>query len=488
MAALSLGEAVLQLSKTSAPQRLVIPALLRLRPLDASPGDTRSDANDPAQQHDPGWGVGRCAPLWIAARRGATEFVAALLEAGANTEWTSDCVRGDGCTALHIAARYGHVAIAELLIEAAADLDAVTKTGETPLMTAARHDKPAIAALLLRADADTALENDDCKTALALAVEEGHTSVATLLAPAAAPKLDPRCAEWAAARAASPWAEAKATAKMEGPKIERAVLIAELGGQSMSAIRKRCEELGVPETEWKGAKFFAHPTTERAKRALILAIVARQRHWWELTLRSMFGEQLHLKVNQLMSVRELKEMLCRRKGEADVDALRLLHDGEALEDEHATLRELGFTEETVVFFASQQPELARARRQQREATVLCENPLAEESGLFRVKVKTACREDKELGSRLTAGSFSPGEVVEALEEALNSNGERQIRTAQGWISAQPNVLEPAEGGEARAKAFEGWVCTPRGWVPDPYMSDWSADESQGCGWLCWKRR
>ena len=31
MAALSLGEAVLQLSKTSAPKRLVIPALLRLR-------------------------------------------------------------------------------------------------------------------------------------------------------------------------------------------------------------------------------------------------------------------------------------------------------------------------------------------------------------------------------------------------------------------------------------------------------------------------
>ena len=81
MAALSLGEAVLNLSKTSAPDRLFIPALLRLRPLDALPDDTRADANDEAQRHDPGWGVGRCAPLFIAARRGATEFVAALLEA-----------------------------------------------------------------------------------------------------------------------------------------------------------------------------------------------------------------------------------------------------------------------------------------------------------------------------------------------------------------------------------------------------------------------
>jgi len=316
MAALSLGEAVLNLSKTSAPDRLFIPALLRLRPLDALPDDTRADANDEAQRHDPGWGVGRCAPLFIAARRGATEFVAALLEAGADTEWACD----DGSTALHVAARHGHVESAQQLVEAAADLDALSKAGETPLMEAARHDKAAAIVLLLRADADWSLKNKDGKTALALAVEEGHTSVAALLYAAAdgPTQLDPRCAAWAAARAAA------AASRWAKPKSAEAERVRALDAHYVRQAALVPKNAAVENVE--------NPLADEGPGSDIEQPDAGT---FPLTLRDMFTNTHVVKVTPETRIFEVKELLRAEKDESMdfLDTLVLLHNREPLDDE-----------------------------------------------------------------------------------------------------------------------------------------------------------
>ena len=51
---------------------------------------------------------------------------------------------------------------------------------------------------------------------------------------------------------------------------------ADLSALSVSALRRRCEEEGVDEADWKGERFFAHRTSALAKEALIVAILARQ--------------------------------------------------------------------------------------------------------------------------------------------------------------------------------------------------------------------
>ena len=71
---------------------------------------------------------------------------------------------------------------------------------------------------------------------------------------------------------------------------------------------------------------------------------------FSLTLKSMFGEVLTVDVHRDTTLQELKEAFCAQKNEPNVDTLRLLHDREPLEDEEATVEELGLSEETVVMF------------------------------------------------------------------------------------------------------------------------------------------
>ncbi len=87
--------------------------------------------------------------LLQAARGGYELDVSLLLVEGAETEWTEET---EGMTALHLAAKYGHLRVAELLLEAGADIEATsdafgnefivrTEKGRTPLIwAAARHD------------------------------------------------------------------------------------------------------------------------------------------------------------------------------------------------------------------------------------------------------------------------------------------------------------------------------------------------------------
>jgi truncated hemoglobin YjbI len=74
------------------------------------------------------------------------DVVRALAQAGANVNTQSGVKR---CTALHMAARRGNVAVAEALLEQGANIEARDFMGETPLRRAVNCGKVEVAALLL---------------------------------------------------------------------------------------------------------------------------------------------------------------------------------------------------------------------------------------------------------------------------------------------------------------------------------------------------
>ncbi len=89
--------------------------------------------------------------LLSAARDGQLEVVRTLLEEGADV----NAARGDGLTALHLAAEGGHRAVAEALVAAGAAVDAGTRIGGyTSLHVAARAGHGAVVLSLLEAGAD----------------------------------------------------------------------------------------------------------------------------------------------------------------------------------------------------------------------------------------------------------------------------------------------------------------------------------------------
>jgi len=93
----------------------------------------------------------------------------------------------DNFTALHHAARKGHVGVVNTLLtyvqgaRKMLNIDAKTKSGWTPLMLAADRGRTAVVKLLLELGANPALTTNDDKTAEDLAKEQGHTDCAKLL-------------------------------------------------------------------------------------------------------------------------------------------------------------------------------------------------------------------------------------------------------------------------------------------------------------------
>ena len=82
---------------------------------------------------------------------GAASVIRALVKAGA------DVNAGDGvkrCTALHMAARRGNVAVAEVLLDCGAALEARDSAGDTPLRRSVNCNKVEVAALLVARGAD----------------------------------------------------------------------------------------------------------------------------------------------------------------------------------------------------------------------------------------------------------------------------------------------------------------------------------------------
>ena len=124
------------------------------------------------------------APLADAAMDGDRAAIEALLERGADVNEA----QGDGMTALHWAADHGDAEMADLLIQAGANLDAVTRLGGyTPLLIAAEEGRIDVLLALLEAGADPHARRDRSgTTALHFAAEVGSEEAIDALVRAGA--------------------------------------------------------------------------------------------------------------------------------------------------------------------------------------------------------------------------------------------------------------------------------------------------------------
>jgi hypothetical protein len=84
-------------------------------------------------------------------------------------------------SALHWAAFNGNIDIAEVLIDAGANLNILSNSSVTPLFTAAKRGHLEIVKLLVEKGADVAVECTDGMTAQSIALEEGYQEIAGYL-------------------------------------------------------------------------------------------------------------------------------------------------------------------------------------------------------------------------------------------------------------------------------------------------------------------
>ncbi|KAL0584592.1 hypothetical protein ABG067_005615 [Albugo candida] len=94
-------------------------------------------------------------PLHYAAARGHLEIIKLLVGLG----WDTDIRNDISETALHLACYHGHLMIAEYLLEAFADINAVTVENESPLFYATRKGFQSIVRLLIRRECDLLIRN-----------------------------------------------------------------------------------------------------------------------------------------------------------------------------------------------------------------------------------------------------------------------------------------------------------------------------------------
>uniref|UniRef100_A0A0P5ALS6 No mechanoreceptor potential C n=1 Tax=Daphnia magna TaxID=35525 RepID=A0A0P5ALS6_9CRUS len=116
--------------------------------------------------------------LHLACRGGHGAVAGLLLSRSTGLLTTPD---GHGRSPLHVAAAHGHGRIVELLLGQGADVNAADKAGWTALHLAARAGHLAMVQLLLDSGATPRSCNDNGRIALWYAASEGHTSVLTLL-------------------------------------------------------------------------------------------------------------------------------------------------------------------------------------------------------------------------------------------------------------------------------------------------------------------
>lgn len=119
-------------------------------------------------------------PIADAAMRNDVATIRTLVKQGADV----NAPQGDGMTALHWAAQHGQAEVAQMLIGAGANVQAVTRNGAyTPLHLASRHGSTAVIKLLLKAGANLgATTTTGGATPLHFAALSGNAeSVAALL-------------------------------------------------------------------------------------------------------------------------------------------------------------------------------------------------------------------------------------------------------------------------------------------------------------------
>ena len=130
-------------------------------------GDAHNNAGRNGER-DPGSGSGAKDQAALRRQHDADGCAAAarLIRAGADVRVRSGPERQ---TALHMAARRGNVALAALLLDQGAEIDARTTLGETPLRRAVNLDQVAFAAFLVGRGADPSLPDRKGVTPLAAA-------------------------------------------------------------------------------------------------------------------------------------------------------------------------------------------------------------------------------------------------------------------------------------------------------------------------------
>jgi len=115
-------------------------------------------------------------PLSIAAINNQTALAALLIQSGADV----DAHDLGEYTPLHWAAFFGYIGVANLLLQSGANINARQNTKSTPLFLAVLRNHLGMAALLVRHGANLQLSSDD-GTPLEVALEKGWTDMANLL-------------------------------------------------------------------------------------------------------------------------------------------------------------------------------------------------------------------------------------------------------------------------------------------------------------------
>ncbi|NXL12082.1 ANK2 protein, partial [Mesembrinibis cayennensis] len=137
----------------------------------------------------------RLPALHIAARKDDTKSAALLLQndhnADVQSKVTQCCCRGNrsGFTPLHIAAHYGNVNVATLLLNRGAAVDFTARNGITPLHVASKRGNTNMVKLLLDRGGQIDAKTRDGLTPLHCAARSGHDQVVELLLERGAPLL-----------------------------------------------------------------------------------------------------------------------------------------------------------------------------------------------------------------------------------------------------------------------------------------------------------
>ena len=132
-----------------------------------------ADPNVPEHQQLTMFSNQRRTPLSIASSHGHAQCLAAILEAGGDTEHTDY----GGNSALHKAAVYGHVTCVKALLRHGAGPDIKNGIGATPLQLALLQRHSTIVQLLLDARCDVTLSSDELPSVLTLAATTGECEV-----------------------------------------------------------------------------------------------------------------------------------------------------------------------------------------------------------------------------------------------------------------------------------------------------------------------